>query len=149
MPIVPVIESSHHHFYNVTMSTGKVHQTAPGGRRAHFSIVHDVVPQFGSSVVLNLITVDLIRTLVGDQNVIGIITFSRRNQFHSVNRRGFFFGEGASDNKRMTSCGNHSLNFRGQCGFVPLVSIVRDVAEVLDQVCASSKSGTISISLHP
>ena len=51
--------------YNVTMGASTIHQSAPGGQGAHFRVVHDAVPQFGGGVVLNLVTVDLIRGVIG------------------------------------------------------------------------------------
>ena len=50
---------------NVAMGASTIHQSAPGGQGAHFRVVHDAVPQFGGSVVLNLIAVDLIGGVIG------------------------------------------------------------------------------------
>ena len=55
------------------MGASTIHQSAPGGQGADFRVVHDAEPEFGGSVVLNLITIDLIRGLVGHQHIIGVI----------------------------------------------------------------------------
>ena len=110
MPLVTVIRSSHLH--DVTMSTGTIHQSAPGGQGAHFRIVHDAVPQLGSGVVLHLIMVDLIGSMIGYQHIIRVITFNGRNQFQHADCTRLFFGEGASDGEGMTSFGNHNLSFK-------------------------------------
>ena len=109
-PIVTVPRVSRLH--DVAMSTGTIHQTAPGGQGAHFRIVHDAVPQFGGGVVLNLIAIDLIRGMIGHQHIIGVITFGRGKQFQHADGTGLFFGEGASDGERMTSCSDHNLSFK-------------------------------------
>ena len=101
------------HLYDVAMCASTVHQIAPGGHGAHFRIVHDAEPQFGSSIVFNLITIDLIRGVIGYQYIIGVITLSRRNQFQHTDCARLFFGEGASNDKRMTSFGDHNLSFNG------------------------------------
>ena len=111
---MPVVRVSHLH--DVTMSTSKVHQTAPGGQGAHFRVVHDAVPQFGGCVVLHLIAIDFIRGTIGDHNIIGVITIGRRNNFQHTHRTGLFFGEGTSDDEGMTSCGNHNLCFLSKMG---------------------------------
>ena len=109
MPLVTVPRVSHQH--DVAMSTSTIHQSAPGGDGAHFRIVHDAVPQFGSGVVLNLITIDLIRGVIGHQHIIAVIAFGRRNQFQHADRRRLLFGEGAGNGERMTSFGDHNLSF--------------------------------------
>ena len=111
MPLVPVVRVSHPH--NVAMGASTIHQSAPGSDRAHFRIVHDAVPQFGGGVVLNLISVDLIRGVIGHQHIIRVITFGRGNQFQHTHSRRLLFGEGASDDERMTSFGNQNLSFKG------------------------------------
>ena len=97
--------------HDVAMGASTIHQSAPGGQGAHFRIVHDAVPQFGGGVVLNLIAVDLIRGMIGHQHIIRVITFSRRNQFHHTDCRRLLFGEGASNDERVTSFSNHNLSF--------------------------------------
>ena len=111
MPLVTVPRVSHQH--DVAMGTSTIHQSAPGGDGAHFRIVHDAVPQFGSGVVLNLITIDLIRGVIGHQHIIGVIAFGRGNQFQHANSRRLLFGEGAGNGERMTSFGDHNLSFEG------------------------------------
>ena len=106
------------------MSTGTINQSAPGGHGAHFGIVQDAEPQLCGSIVLNLIAIDLIRTVIGYQHIIGVITFGRGKQFQHADGTGLFFGEGASDSKRMTSFSDHNLSFKWQCGFVPLASSI-------------------------
>ena len=98
--------------YDVTMSTSTIHQTAPGGQVAHFRVIHDAEPQFGGSVVLNLIAIDFIRGVIGNQHIIRVITLSRRKQLQHADGTRLFFGEGASDDKGVTSCGSHNLNFK-------------------------------------
>lgn len=93
------------------MSTSTIHQTAPGSQGAHFGIVHDAVPQLSGGIVLDLIAVDLIRGMIGHQHIIGIIAFSGRKQFQHADGARLFFGEGASNDERMTSCGSHNLSF--------------------------------------
>jgi len=119
------------------MSTSTIHQSAPGGQGAHFRIVHDAIPQLCGSIVVYLITVDLIRTVIRYQHIIAVITFGGRKQFQHADGTRFFFGEGASDSKRMTSCGSHNLNFERWCGFVPLDPIVEVGSEMWCRQCAT------------
>ena len=133
--------------HDVAMSTSTIHQSAPGGQGAHFRVVHDAVPQFGGSIVLNLITIDLIRGVIGHQYIIGVIAFGRRNKFQHADCARLFFGEGASDDERMTSCSDHNLSFKWQCGFVPLDPIVRAGSGLWCHQCASRRGGTSPITL--